>query len=379
MYVNCAHCGFAYFLKYPSICPMCSHVSTVDAQVDALYHRVRKNKRLGLVEQIAADKLIDRILGPIARVAQYPFLCGTSSMVNFAGRSRDPIVDALKYLKFGVNLPSSVWWQWAPTYEGASRLQFTSAINDTLGGVTSSLQMLDVPLGMTFLAPKREQLFWFKSVSTNNRSGTFGCIDTKVMATQQVGQQTDAMKWGTVSGDVRMSKFNPKPEHGFLDFSSLVLKIDLVDVHYLGDFQKPPFMHYARNLVRHLKTKTRHDVQISVQAEKLDVGLDWGGMSLTCELSGTADMNLTLIDEIEPELPMHRRVVVGTGDFQLKKVGPFKMPAWGFFHRKATIVGTKTPSNRMVWNVKQIADPAPAQIVPDSKPDKMFDFLCKFG
>ncbi|MDR7307385.1 hypothetical protein J2X15_002672 [Rhodoferax saidenbachensis] len=318
------------------------------------------------------DLVMERLFGRMYQTAQYPVLCALAAMVNFAGRKRDPVVDYLKTLKFGVNLPSSVFWNWTPTYEGASRLQFNSLINDPAGRVDTAIQMFDVPLGYTFIAPKRKQKIFFKTLATNKLSGTFGCIETSVHGQHELGQgEPGVYDWGSMGGQIQLSKPNQPLWRG-LDFSSIVVKVDLIDVRYMGDFMVPPSMFFAKNLAKHMRYKTRHDLQVSLRADKINVGVDWGALNLSCELGGSADMDMTLIDEPVPDLPQHRMIARGEGSFQLKKVGGITLPTWSIFQRKVKIVGTKGPTHRVTWKVEQPpSTPSP--------PDPYLDFLVRHG
>lgn len=370
MIVICHHCAFVYFLNARRRCPLCGTPARLTG-----YPLVRDwpDKRLVDRERApAVDLVMERLFGSMYRAAEYPMICAAASVVNLAGRVRDPAVDYLKALKFGVSLPSSVSWKWTPTYEGASRLEFNSTIDDAEGRVNTAVQMLDVPLGYTFLAPKRKQKFFFKTLSTNKQSGTFGCIETSVHAQHRLGQgHQGPHDWGSIGGKIQLSKPN-QPSWNGLDFSSVMMTVDLIDVRYMGDFMVPPSMFFAKNLARHMVFKTRHDVQVSLRAEKVNVGMNWGPLNLSCELGGSADMNMTLVDEPAPENTNHRVVARGNGDLELKKVGGYNLPAWGFFRRKVNIIGTKGPSQRVTWKIEQ---PAPKP----SAPDKFLDFIAEHG
>jgi hypothetical protein len=315
---------------------------------------------------------MERLFGRMYLAAQYPMICVAAAAVNLAGRNRDTVADYLKTLKIGMNVPSSVFWKWTPSYEGASRLDFNSVINDSAGSINAAIQMFDVPLGYTFFAPKREQKLFFKTVSTDNRSGTFGCVETRLLAQQRLGQgQPGVHEWGSINGEMQLSRPNQPVWHG-LDFSSVVMKVDLIDVRYMGDFMVPSSMFFAKNMAKHMIFKTRHDLQVSLRAEKVNVDLNWGPLNLSCELGGSADMNMMLVDEPVLEDPGRRVIARGSGNFQLEKIGGRKVPTWGFFRRKVEFVGTKSSSNRVTWKVEQ---PPPKP----SAPDRFLDFLAEHG
>ena len=252
-------------------------------------------------------------------------------------------------------------------------MQFKSAIDDSAGTVSTAVQMLDVPLGYTFFAPKRKQEFIFKSVSTNKESGVFGCIETSVQGQHQLGQgQPGVHDWGSIGGAIQLSRPNQSVWRG-LDFSSVVMKVDLIDVRYIGDFVVPPSMFFAKNMAKHMIFKSRHDLQVNIRAEKVNVGMSWGPLNLRCELGGSADMDVTLVDEPVMDDPTHRVIARGSGDFQLHKLGGYTVPAWRLFRRKVEIVGTKGPSDRVTWKVEQPPPPTPPT------PDSMQDFMERFG
>ena len=370
MIVTYHRCYFRYFLNALRRCPLCGAPAMLT--VHSLIKDWPDMRPVVRKRDPAVDLVMARLFGTIYLAAQYPMICAVAALANLAGRNRDPVVEFLKTLKFGVTLPSSVSWNWTPTCEGASRIQFNSVIDDSAGSVNTAIQMLDVPLGYTFLAPKRKQTFFFKTLSTNKQSGTFGCIETSVQAQHQLGQgQPGVHDWGSIGGQIQLSQPNQPVWRG-LDFSSVVIKVDLIDVRYMGDFLVPPSTFVVNDLARHMIYKTRHDLQVSLSAQQVNVGMNWGPLSLSCELGGSADMNMTLVDEPVQDDPTHRVIARGEGDLQLKRFAGYEVPTWGLFRRKVNIVGTKSPSKRVTWKVEQ---PPPNPRAPDP----FLDFLAEYG
>ena len=387
MIVRCKRCFFYYAVNFKLRCPLCSE----PAPLWACYALGSSNTQIvpfhnkspvlykgfgGLYPgQLNAELVMQRAFGGLYHLAQFPLLLAAAVVINTVGKLRDPMVDYMKGLNYCMSLPTSLSWQWTPSFEGASQLKFNKHIDDESGSVKTVLQLDDLPLGTTFFSPKRRQQIYFKNISTNGLSGFFGCIDTEVRVKDQLlghGQDKQLTHWAQLVGKTRFSQTNKlwTDESWLFDYTGLVLDLNFVQVQYLGDFMAPSSLFVVKKLANHMKYKTRHEMnlKVKVKAERIDVGVDWGRLQLTVPIAGEADMDMVLLDEPIEDSP-NRIALRGEGNVKMTKFNGYKLPAWGIFRRSVKVEGIKTPSGRMTFK----------EIKPIPQPDEFRDFLERFG
>lgn len=377
MIVRCKRCFFYYVVNHKLRCPLCGQ----PAPLWAIYGLPMDKQPVAykglhpflLPGQLNAQLLLNRAFGGLYHLAQFPVLLTAAVIINTMSKLRDPTVDTLKRLNYCMSLPSSLSWQWAPSFEGASQLKFNKRIDDECGTVKTVLELDDLPLGTTFFAPKRRQQLYFKNLATNGLSGFFGCIDTEVRVKDQIlGQDKQLVQWAQLVGKTHFSQPNKIwTENSMIDYTGLALTLNFVQVQYLGDFMAPPSLFVVNKLARHMLFKTRHEMNLKVKAERIDVGVDWGNWQLNCQVGGELDMDMVLLDEPVEDSPRNRLTLRGEGNVKMTRFAGYKLPAWGIFCRKVKVEGVKSPSGRLNFKVKQIP--------VERGEDRFRDFLEDFG
>jgi hypothetical protein len=376
MFLYCKKCRFWFKANPLPKCPICQQWSL--ASPAGIEQPLRMPKYPALRGQsttppleIDADRFIEECMGRLYRWAQYPLLLGMAGLINAAGSLRDPAVELLKSLKFSVHTQTSLFWAWKPTFEGASRLTFRSRLTDN-DGVRSNCDVQDVPLGLTFFVPQHRQTIAYKSVSADKKSGYFGQVSIKALVTDQItGQGSAPLRPANLSGQIEVS--SPNFQSRLFDFSSLKVRMDLVQVQYLGDFMRPPTFVTALNLSRYFLLKREMTAQMTVAADDVRLGLNWGRWNLSIPVSATGGVEFVVLDEPVADSDS-RTIIRGSAHAKLTKFLGYQVPVWGIFKRSFVFECRKAPSGAKSWTVASV----PKQPVP-RETDSFQNFLLEQG